>query len=376
MLSGRTEDSSHFVRVVYLALIANVPLHKLPSLFSVLASVDHRDSTDTGNRVKSDVTVSVLDTGQRIEGPKSLDLGCEYLEVIVRSCIVTESDRHLSGSETVCKVVLIGEGVHSVHRTHVLERCKSEVRIEVDSHTAVSEELSTHLIYKDVTIADHRDLHVLSLENRDRLLNIVPGLRNLELKLCKDILADEHHREALCFRKTVATLNAVRVLHLKNDHRRLIEVGGHLVEVLHIFNRFKCTSDRVVDYVTRADTEVYVRTLLSKDRRKERTARNETEVDGYAVFLSELIINEVSDNLRLISTGCDPYLYAVLCDLIGKSAHTVVVTEEGLNKSGDLVPKRCEEACLSLGELFIRALNYEVVKSKRLSLCVSEPGTE
>ena len=199
---------------------------------------------------------------------------------------------------------------------------------------------------------------------------------NVYLKLCEDVLTDEHHCKALSLRETVATVYTVSVLHLKNDHCGLVEVSGDLVEVFHSFNRLKRTTDSVVDYVARAKSEVNVRSLLSKDRRKKRSARNETKVNGYAVFLSEVIINEVSDNLRLISTGRDPNLNAILSSLVCKRAHTVVVTEEALYEARELVPECLEEVSVCLGRLCVSTLNNDAVKRERLSLSVSEPRTE
>ena len=91
----------------------------------------------------------------------------------------------------------------------------------------------------------------------------------------------------------------------------------------------------------------------------------------------KVIVNKVTNDLYLVTTGCKPNLNLV-CFIIVlvERAHTVVVTEEALYESRELMCNCHKEICGCLRKLFLVALNYKVVNLKRLVLCIGDPCTK
>ena len=127
MLCGVTEYCNHLVSEARLSRCAGVPLHIFPSGILVLTSVYHYGRGNRGNRAVVDIAVFVLNTGKRHEGPKTVDLGCEYLQRIIKGGIVGNDDRHLTRSETVCRIILIGEGIFRKEVTGLFKCLKTHL---------------------------------------------------------------------------------------------------------------------------------------------------------------------------------------------------------------------------------------------------------
>ena len=226
---------------------------------------------------------------------------------------------------------------------------------EIYSHTSVGKELTVHLIKEDVTVVMHSDLHVVCLEYRNSFLYVLPGLRNIDVKVCEDVLTNEHHIKVLRLGQAVGVKLSVAAaevffivsvstcaLDLKNHHCRLVKVAGGIIKLFltyHLIKRSKRSTNCVVYNVSLTDTDVNVRSHSRKNRGKERSACNELEVNSYVVVGGEIVVDKSADNLRLITTVCKPYLNRlVLVDLL-HSTHSVIVSEEALEEAAYFVNK-------------------------------------
>ena len=197
----------------------------------------------------------------------------------------------------------------------------------------------------------------------------------------------------------------VGVFNAKNQHSSIVEaadgvgplgVGGQMA-VLDLLltdvvcdgiHLKQCGTDRVVDNVTLTKAEVSIRTLACKNGGQQRAACDQLEVncgtaDVFALRVdigvrAEFVVNEVSDNLCLVTAGCNPNLQRLVFIHNGHGAHAVVVTEEGHDKGLDLVPCSLEHVCLclyliviigSVCAILLAAADDHVVNFQRLRLC-------
>ena len=107
----------------------------------------------------------------------------------------------MARSETVRTVERIGEGIVGVKARGVLEGVKRDVGIETDSGTCIivivevlplvtAELIQEHVHCRAVSKAD---CHVVCLKNGNGGKNVVPRFGNVDLKLCQNVLAVEHH---------------------------------------------------------------------------------------------------------------------------------------------------------------------------------------
>ena len=168
----------------------------------------------------------------------------------------------------------------------------------------------------------------------------------------------------------------VGVLDTKDDHSGLIKViGSKLLEVLVALDVEKGGTDGVVDHVTLTQTEVNVGTGVSQNGGEEGTACDQLQVDGDVGVGGEVVVDEVTVDLRLVTGRSQPDLG---CGLIGllQSTHAVVVTEEGLPEALDLMDEGLEEVGGCGGHLLAGGLDLDVVQLQRLSLGVGEEGTQ
>ena len=356
-----------------------LPLHELPSLFLQcrIGAGQHDDSGRGRNGDVVDLTgLRIYLTGQRVEAPTTFDLGCEDLELVVCTYVRSDTDRHFTGTETVGEVVGVGEAVHGEHVTHLLERGQSHVGVEVDSHTVISEELTAHLIQEDLILGVHTDLHVVRLQDRDCCQNIVPSSRDFDIQLCQNVLTNEHHIEVLSLGQTVYMVLTGGVLNTENHHCCLIEVLSNLIEAFQLIDVVQRTADRVVDNIALTQTDIQVGTHAGKNGGKQSGTCDQLQINGDAGLRSKVIVDQASNNLRLVTTVSQPNLNGLFIGSFYQRAHVVVVTEEGPEEGDALVCESLEEAGSCLGSSGISGLNGDVVQLERLSLSIAEPSTQ
>ena len=204
----------------------------------------------------------------------------------------------------------------------------------------------------------------------------------------------------------------VGIFNAKHQHCSIVEAAdrvypfgvGSQVAVLDLLltdiacdfvNGKQCGTDRVVDDVALAKAEVNVRSLLCQDRGQQRTCSDQLEVYGstadvFALGVGdfvgrEVVVDQVSDNLRLVTAGSQPDLNCALLGHNGHGAHAVVVTEEGHDKALDLVPCGLEDICVclhliviigSVCAVLLAAADDEVVNLKGLCLSAGQERTQ
>lgn len=67
---------------------------------------------------------------------------------------------------------------------------------------------------------------------------------------------------------------------------------------------------------------------------------------------TEVVIHEVTDDLRLVTTGCNPYFNGLIGSFFGgRAAERVIVGVEGRCELSELVPERLEEVTVALREV-------------------------
>ena len=140
------------------------------------------------------------------------------------------------------------------------------------------------------------DRHVVCLENREHREDVVPGLRNLKSEVGKHVDADKHHIEACALRQTVG-----RAVERDRNGGRLIELADGVVKALVIVERENRTADCIVDDIYAAAAEEGIGPLSGKDRRKQRTCRNEFDVDADLSIGRKVVGDEVLQDLRLVT---------------------------------------------------------------------------
>ena len=416
VLRCRTDDSNHLVGVFLLAVCTGEPSDVVPSARLVGAALYDNACSNGGYGLVVDlglaVFVNVQRTGHGTEFPQTLDFGCEYLELVVHTNVVRDQNGHFTGSETVCCVVGVGEVVLCKHVTHSFKRGQTLLGVEVDSHTAVCIKVTVVLIQEHAVVGGKTDHHVLCLQVGNCSQDIVPGLGNGDIVLCQDVDTNEHHGKALCLGQTVVVHITVGIFNAKHQHSRIVEAADGvgplgvrceraILDLL--LTNVVCNgvylkqrgTDRVVDNVTLSKTEVYVRTLTCQDRRKQRAACDQLQVNGstadvFALFVdtgvrAEFVVDKVSDNLCLVTAGCDPDLQRILFGNNGHGAHAVIVTEEGHDEGLDLVPCSLEHVCLclyliviigSVCAILLAAADDHVVNFQRLRLCAGQERTQ
>ena len=132
---------------------------------------------------------------------------------------------------------------------------------------------------------------------------------------------------------------------------------GFRVRVRLVLIRFRVdgenrVTDRVLDRVGTRAVESYVRTDAGKHGREQGIAGDELQSDVHIGFRNELVIDQVPDDLRLVTAGHDPHVDALLLGgFLRGGADGVVVGVEGADELLHFVRERLEEVRLSLREL-------------------------
>ena len=111
-------------------------------------------------------------------------------------------------------------------------------------------------------------------------------------------------------------VHTIRIGKLKNEHcslgELLIRVAGSCVgdvlEAVHDADVLKSAADSVVDNAVLAESYIHVRSLTGKDRGKKRTAGDHLEVYRDTGLGSKVVVDKVTDDLRLVTSLCEPYL--------------------------------------------------------------------
>ena len=120
---------------------------------------------------------------------------------------------------------------------------------------------------------DKTRLHIFSLESREHIDEVVPGVRrSIDANFCKHILTIEHHREGSCERNTVN----MTVISIHNS-RFLLETISYFFIIGEVVNALYKISDSKVYREFTADKECNVRALACEDRFHNSTLN---EVDG------------------------------------------------------------------------------------------------
>ena len=149
---------------------------------------------------------------------------------------------------------------------------------------------------------DKTGLHILTLESREHIKEIIPGLGGIfDAKLGKGVLSVEHHRECTLNGNTVCL--AVILIMNKSG---ILETGSYIVEALHIIEGNKEVSDSKVYGKFSADKHCNVRALACENRFHNSTLykvdRNINACFGSKFGLSELLYNS-----SLVTAEAAPY---------------------------------------------------------------------
>ena len=224
VLSRGTDKSNHSVTVVSLGNLTGLPLKELPSRYELVTgtAVKNYGSTYTCKRAVIDVILTVSAgsdrAGQRAEFPKTLDLGSVYGESIVNTRVTADNDRHLTGSETVGRIVRNGERIVTVKSAGEVEGLECDIGIEIDSRACIHRIVKSFigvLPHATAGLIDHEiksvdvgyaDRHIISLKNRKNGEELMPCFGNLKAEVCKDVHTVEHHSKRHCLRNTVGNI--------------------------------------------------------------------------------------------------------------------------------------------------------------------------
>ena len=338
---------------------------------------------DRGTAAHGDVldgAVLLHHTGHRHKLPQALNFGGENGQLVVQRVILNTAG-HLTGTEPVDEVVGDIRAVGGEDFAQLFKRLQRFIRAEVSAFTLVVVQRNTFLLHLEVQAGKagrERDAHVVALQRRDQVDQLVKGFRNLQAQLRKDVFAVEEHREGHGFRQAVGfTFEGV-------GHQRAVqEPFGHGVEAGRILGIFELgqiqnrITNSVVDGVAGAVHQRYIRAHTRQHGGQQGAGADQLDIHADLVFRREILVAQLTDDLGLVTTGRRPHLDGFLkVEVVGRAGDRAVIGHERGEEVLHMIPQLFVPSAGGFGKIGLVRHHINGVEGQRLLLCGQQPGTQ